>query len=415
MPAYDGRSLPNVVASVLRGLDVRPTGGPAIVPPLAADLDPFDSRRPEGPVLLFVVDGFGWFPFSAWCRRSRAPSASAWAAGARPITTVYPTTTVSALTSLSSGTTPAQHGIVGPNLYLPRLDAVVDVLRMARLGSPGREELVDAAWSPADVSGAPPLFGRGLRGTAISRHAFARTGFNRVLYEGAEFVGYATASDLAHALVGVLGRGDPPPVVFAYWDELDTVQHLRGTDPGLHDLEVDRLAHLLGHVARALGPGRARAISTIVTADHGFVPVVPELQIRLDRLPDVTAEMEGPLAGDRRSGFVRARPGRIDALEAALARRLPPGTRILRTDDVLAAGLFGPPPFHPELRARVGDLVILPPVPSGLLSPSPRPESRSPEFLGSHSGLDGAELLVPLLRGSLHDLGGADPDGPGQP
>ncbi|EQD44983.1 type I phosphodiesterase/nucleotide pyrophosphatase, partial [mine drainage metagenome] len=183
-----------------RALGIGPSEGPPVVPPLSDGLDPFDGRPPTGTILLLLVDGFGWFPFSAWSRRSRAGPARAWGDRARPITTVFPSTTVSALTSLSTGTTPAQHGIVGPNLYLPRLDAVVDVLRMARVESAGREELVDAAWRPSDVSGAASLFRRGLVGTTVTRHAFARTGFNRILYDGAEFVGYATASDLAHVL-----------------------------------------------------------------------------------------------------------------------------------------------------------------------------------------------------------------------
>ncbi|EQD73427.1 type I phosphodiesterase/nucleotide pyrophosphatase, partial [mine drainage metagenome] len=180
------------------------------------------------------------------------------------------------------------------------------------------------------------------------------------------------------------------------------------------DFEADRLTHLLGHVAREIGPGRARAVRTLVTADHGAVPVVPERQLRADRVPAIAAEMARPIAGDRRSGFFRARPGRREALAAALTRRLPAGARILGVDQALAAGLFGPPPYHPELRERIGDLIVLPPVPSGLLGATPRPESRSPDFLGSHSGLEPAELLVPLVSGSLYDLGGVDAAG-GQP
>ncbi len=413
-PAYDGRSLPNVAASIVRATGVSLGDGPPTAPPLAPSIDPLGDDPGDGPLLLLLVDGLGWFPFSAWSRRSRSSAAPAWAAGAHPITTVYPTTTVAALVSLSTGTTPAQHGVVAPNLYLPRLGGVIDVLRMARIESAGREELVGPDGTLSGISGAPPLFRRGLSGTAVSREAFRGTGFSRLLYEGAEFVGYATASDFAHTLAEVLGRPAPPPVVFAYWDELDTVQHLRGVDPRLVDFELDRLVGLLGHVARTLGPSRARSVRALVSADHGFVPVDPARQLRIDRLPEIAEAMARPLAGDRRSGFLGARPGRLHDLEAACRRRLPPGSRLLRVDDALAAGLFGPPPYHPELRERIGDLIVLPAVPYGLLGPSPRPGSRSPEFRGSHSGLDAAELLVPLVAGPLSELGGADRTG-GQP
>src|SRR5579863_10377040 len=110
---------------------------------------------------------------------------------------------------------------------------------------PGSEELVNAGWSPADVSGVPPVFRRGVRGAVLSRRQFDGTGFNRVLYDGAEFVGYSSASDLAHLLVTLLRRPEPAPVTMVYWDELDTVHHLRGPEGRLFEFEADRLAHLL--------------------------------------------------------------------------------------------------------------------------------------------------------------------------
>jgi hypothetical protein len=329
------------------------------------------------------------------------PLAHAWGRMAHPITSVFPTTTVSALTSLSTGVPPGRHGLVGPLQYLPRFDLTADILRMTRADRPGLEELVTPGWSPSQVSGVPPMFRRGVGGAALSRRKFEGTGFNRVLYDGTEFIGYTTASDLAHLLGEVLRRPEPPPVVMVYWDELDTVHHLRGPSAALFDFEAGRLAHLLAHVADATDVHRRQTTRVFVTADHGQVPVDPSRQIHVDRLPDVANEMARPLAGDRRAGYFTARWGRRDALEAALRRHMPKGTRILPMSEAVAGGLFGPPPFHPELVERLGDLLVLVPIPYGLLSPRLRVESRTPEFLGSHSGLDPEELMVPLVTGSL--------------
>ena len=407
-PAYAGRSLPNISRSVVEALGVPIGDGPPLAPPLDRELDPFEGRQTEGPVVVLLIDGFGWFPFSGWARRGASPESVWWGEHARPITTVFPTTTVAALTSLSSGTTPAQHGVVAPNLYLPQLDVVVDVLRMSRVDQPGPEELVTPSWSTASVSGSPSLFRRGVTGVALSRHQFQHTGFNRILYEGAEYVGYATASDLAHLLDELLRRTHPPPLTFAYWDELDTVHHLRGPDEVSFDFEVDRVVHLLAHVARRLGPTLARSVTMLVTGDHGQVSVDPARQIRVDLVPAIADEMVRPLAGDRRAGFFTARPGRREALRSALETYLPPGHRIIPMSEASAAGLFGPPPYHPELAERLGDFLALVPVPTGLLSPRLRHGSRSPDFRGSHSGLEPEELVVPLVTGSLHELASAD-------
>jgi Type I phosphodiesterase / nucleotide pyrophosphatase len=400
-PAYDGRSIANLLPSIVRALGLEFRTGPPLAPPLASDLDPFGGRAPEGPVVVFQVDGCGWYPFAAWSRPPGDPLAQTWGQMSRPVSSVFPTTTVSALTSLSSGVPPGRHGLVGPLQYLPRFDLTADILRMSRSDRPGLEELVGPGWSPSEVTGVPPVFRRGVRGLVLSRRKFDGTGFNRVLYDGAEFVGYTTASDLAHLLGEVLRRPQPPPLVMVYWDELDTVHHLRGPTARLFEFEATRIAHLVAHVAEGSDAERQRTTRLFVTADHGQVPVDPARQIRVDQIPEIANEMARPLAGDRRAGYFTARWGRRDALEAALRNRLPPETRILRMPDAVAAGLYGPPPYHPELVERLGDLLVLVPIPYGLLSARLRVESRTPEFLGSHSGLEPEELLVPLITGPL--------------
>jgi hypothetical protein len=400
-PAYGGRSVANLMPSILRAIGQELPKGPPLAPPLAPDLDPFEGRRAEGPIVVLQVDGFGWYPFAGWSRPEPDPLAAAWGGRARPITSVFPTTTVSALTSLSSGVPPGRHGVVGPLLYLPRLALTADILRMSRSDRPGAEELVGPGWSPSEVTGVPPVFRRGVRGAVLTRRQFDQTGFNRVLYDGAEFIGYSTASDMAHLLEEVLRRPQPPPVVLVYWDELDTVHHLRGPSQPLFEFEANRIAHLVAHVAERVDDERQRSTQLVVTADHGQVPVDPARQIRVDLIPAIADEMARPLAGDRRAGYLTARWGRLDALRSAVREHLPAGTRILSMPDAVAAGFYGPPPHHPELLERLGDLLVLVPVPYGLLTPRLRVESRAPEFLGSHSGLEPEELLVPLLSGPL--------------
>jgi hypothetical protein len=400
-PAYDGRSVANLIPSVVRALGAEVPGGPPLAPPLHAEVDPFEGRRAEGPVVVFQVDGMGWFPMSVWGATAPDPLAAIWGSRARPLTSVFPTTTVSALTSLSTGVPPARHGLLGPLQYLPRLGLTADILRMSRSDRPGADELVGPGWSPSDVTGVPSIFRRGVRGLTLTRRYFEGTGFNRVLYDGAEFAGYSTASDLAHLLEEVLRRPDPPPLVMVYWDELDTVHHLRGPTQPLFDFEASRIAHLVAHVAERTEGARARTTQLIVTADHGQVPVDPACQIRVDQVPEIADEMARPLAGDRRAGYFTARWGRVEALREALRRNLPAATRILSMPEAVSAGLFGHPPHHPELAERLGDLLVLVPIPYGLLTPRLRLESRTPEFLGSHSGLEPGELLVPLVAGPL--------------
>ncbi|EQD46652.1 type I phosphodiesterase/nucleotide pyrophosphatase, partial [mine drainage metagenome] len=212
-----------------------------MAPPLDPSLDPLEGRRPEGPVVIFLVDGLGWSRFGRWADAGASGSARRWGARAQPITTVYPTSTAAALLSLSTGATPAQHGLVGYRQYLPAYGVVADMLKMTPLGAPAPEGLIGPDWSPALMGGSPTVFRRGLRGAAISRDRFQGTGFTRWLYDGAEYVPWTTASDFAVELAGLLDRPRPPDLVLAYWDELDTAAHFHGPSDPVDRFELDRL------------------------------------------------------------------------------------------------------------------------------------------------------------------------------
>jgi hypothetical protein len=406
IPSYGGRCVANVSVSILEATGGEGRGLPPLLPPLDRALDPFGDRRAPGPVVQFLIDGIGFSRFVEWCARSRNPLGAVWGRLARPITTVFPSTTTTALCSISTGSPPGRHGLVGYRQYLPRYGVVADILKMTPAGFGANDALVGAEWQPSDISGAPTLFRRGLNATALSRDRFANSGFTRLLYDGAQYVPYSTAADLAHELHRLLSRSRPPPAIFVYWDELDTIQHLRGPSPELFDLELSHLAGLVEFVSRHLTPRRRATTTLLVTGDHGQVSATAAARVELDALPDVVREMSRPLTGDRRAGFLSAREGRVPALTRALRPHLPRGTRIVPIDSAIGAGLFGPPPFHPELRQRVGDLLVLPPSPAALTYRPPGVARPRRFLLGAHGGLEPEELVVPLIAGPLESFRG---------
>jgi hypothetical protein len=403
-PRYDGFSIANLPVSVLRAVGGQITGIPELSPPLSPEIDPFQGRSAPGPVVVVLLDGFGWFPFVRWGHGSSVPAASRWLEHASPITTVFPTTTSCALTSLSTGAAPSVHGLVGYRQYLPRYGVVADMLKMSIVGSTGRDELVGPHWTPSLVSGCPSIFRRGMGATALSRDRFAGQGFTRILYDGATFVGYSTLTDLGHELTRILTQPAPPPVTYVYWDELDTIQHLKGPRPELIDLELDQFARVLTFVRVQLPLDLAVRTTVLITGDHGQVPSSREASVALDLDPTIVPHLARPLAGDRRSGFLVARPGHLDALKEALNARLPPGSRIIPMEAAVSGGLFGPPPYHPELNERLGDLLVLVPSPAGLTYLPPGAALPSRYLLGAHGGLEPDELIVPLVAGSLSDI-----------
>jgi len=410
LPAYAGRSLPNISSSIVQALGREKPS--AALPPLDAPIDPFAGRRAEGPVLLLVVDGLGYTRLARSASRTDGGRARRLLEHAEPITSVFPTTTTVALASLSTAASPSRHGLVGYRQYLPAFGTVVDMLRQSPGGVVPDDALVGPGWSPSLVLGGPTIFRERVGdAVAVSRDRFEGRGFTRLLYDGAGYVPYAGYADFAATLASQLSGASAPPLVVAYWDELDTTSHLQGPDSAAIDLEIDRLVELLGHVAREVGRPLARRITVLLTADHGQVPAAPASQTAFDAEPALMELLARPPTGDRRVGLLRARSGSVDRLEEAVRVRLGRGTRTFRAEEAIRHGLFGPPPFHPELLERVGDLVVLVASPGGITyTPPGRPPMRR-VLLGAHGGLETDEFLVPLVAGPLADLGAEPPSG----
>ena len=403
LPAYGGRSIPNLTVSLAHAVG-RPDRASLPLPGLAPVLDPFHGGRLEGTVVVFLVDGLGWLALHESAARQPGGPASRWVGLSKPLTSVFPTTTTVALTSLSTGAAPGQHGVVGHRVYLPRFDTVAELLRMSPLGVGTAETLVGPDWTPSVVSAVPSLFRRGLPAVAVSRDRYQGSGFTRLLYDGAEFVAYATLGDFASALVDLLSRSEPPPVVFAYWDDLDVTEHLRGPLPGLLDLEVDRVASLLAFVAHHLEPRVVRRSTLILTGDHGQVPMAPDHQLIADQDRGLLDLLAHPPSGDRRATYFSARPGRRSELKEVLEARRPPRSHLLEMPDAVEGGLYGPAPFHPELSSRLGDFLLLMPSPGGVSYTVLGNRPRGRPMKGAHGGLEPDELLVPMVAGSFEEV-----------
>src|SRR5215467_7702970 len=130
MPALDGASVAGLVPSLFGMAD------DAWIP---------EPARSADAVVLLVLDGLGWSAVQD--HGARMPRLSRLEGGS--ITTVVPSTTATALTSISTGLAPAQHGIVGYRILVD--GRVLNVLRWTT----GTKERPP---DPFDVQRHPPFF-----------------------------------------------------------------------------------------------------------------------------------------------------------------------------------------------------------------------------------------------------------------
>ncbi len=363
LPDYGGACLSGVV--------------PALVAPA--------GRRPgwvQGPaaeaetVVLLVVDGLGWGQLRA--RPRVAPVLTGLAGG--PITSVAPTTTATALTSISFASVPAAHGMIG--------------YRMRVAGPSGAETLNALRWTTASGDARPfvaPttfLVGRAFDGRpvpVVTRARFAGTGFSVAHLAGANQVGWHLPSAIPVEVARLVAAGER--FVYAYYDGLDTTAHVAGLGE-LYDAELTAVDRLVGDLLDVLGSSAA----LVVTADHGQVEV-GDAVARLD--PSVLEGAAGT-SGEARFRWLHAEPGAADDLLAATSDRYGDEAWVRSFEQVEADGWFGGP-LSPAVRSRVGDVALLPAGPTGYLDPGEGGGDH--RLVCRHGSLTYDEVLVPLVSG----------------
>jgi len=393
LPDYAGYSIASVPSLICRALGVTDVEPPRLesIPVPAADR-----------VVLLVIDGLGYRSLLRLSAEEELPSLRALAAGGLflPLTSVFPSTTVAALTTLTTGLPPLAHGMIGYRLYLREVGAITNMIRFSLVGSNHNGSALDAGLDPDRLLPGRTFYerlsGREIETDVLLPRAIAGSGLSKILYRGCSHVHpMASIGDMCVGAREMLREADERRLLTLYWPGLDTVAHVRGPQSDAYLAEARAIdaavgRELIGHLDRTL---------LIITSDHGFVPMSPSDYVQLTDLDGLDESALLPPVGEPRASYLYLRYG----AEAAGRTKhdgptlLPGNILRLTTDQVLSSGLLGAGLPHPEVRRRLGDLALISTGNAGVA----HPYLDAPTLRGMHGGLSADEMLVPLIAASL--------------
>ena len=382
LPDYAGGSIVNLAASLLQAFGIQPPNTPCR-PEL---LDPALLAGAPGVVLL-VCDALGRSQLDRALASGRAPRLERLVAqapgGVCTLTSVFPTTTTSALPSLSTALTPAQHGMLGMRQWLAEIGALGDMLRFRTVAEPPQP--IDAEL----IRSAPTLYEQfrdhGFAAVAISASQHQGTGFTNLLHEGAQYLGYDGQSEIPYLLKTSLERHQGQRSFhYVYWHLVDTLSHNYGPLSEPCALEMEFVDLMLGKIMDCC----ARAGHTLLlTADHGQIALDPDRALIMGQ--DLGRLLRYPPAGGRRACYLAAKD--LDALRAhpLLQHR---DLLVMSTGEAVAQNWFGGDCSH--YRSRLGDFILVPA--DGCQLIYDYGQGTHPNR-GGHAGLSAEEMLVPLI------------------
>lgn len=361
-PEYNGACVTNIIPALLGpgGTDALPAFFPEVA-------------RGASQVVLLVVDGLGWHQLQDRIQRNPAcvPTIASMQGGS--ITTIAPTTTVTALTSIATGVAPGEHGLIGYRIDFA--GRVVQMLRWADDRGDARRRL-----TPRDVQPCPPFMGASI--PVLSKAEFDGTAFTEAHLREQKMFSWRAASSMAVEVRKLLTRGEK--FVYCYYDGVDKIAHERGFGE-FYDSELLAADRLVADIASSLPKGAV----LLVTADHGQVMVGGNTR---QLAPEVTRHLSHQ-SGEGRFRWLHVNSSRIDEVVAAVKSHHGDVAWVMTRDEMIDAGYFGPR-VTDVVRRRMGDVAVMARADVSFDDPADKTYF---ELQCRHGSMTSAEVDVPFI------------------
>jgi hypothetical protein len=379
LPDYLGGSIVNLMASLITAL-----GGEELLYPPLRLLPPARLAQSRNVVLL-VIDGLGHEHLT------RADAGVLRRGLLGPVTSVFPSTTATAITTFLTGSGPQQHALPGWHTYFKELGSVVAVLPFrARHGGP---PLGDTGIDAGALFGHVPVFNRiRAQSFVVAPERIVHSDYNTAHTGPATRKAYNTLREMFATTAHIVRDSRERTYVYAYWPELDRLAHEHGIgsrEAAAHLTELDKeFGHFLERI-------QGSDSTVIVTADHGFVDADPDHAVELDAHPKLAESLLLPLCGERRAAYCYVHPDRRAQFEDYVQSVLAAEVELIPSAKLIERGYFGLGPAHPRLHERIGDYTLVmrgrATIKDWLMG------ERRYSQVGVHGGVSAAEMRVPLV------------------
>ncbi len=236
-PKYDGYSIVNIPETVAKLLGVRATR-----PLVDEKLSGYAGTEH---VVLLLLDGFGAAQLKFAREHYGVPSFEQLFSKADHlgITSVFPSTTSSAMASLHTGLTPQEHGVIGYTMFISQLGTITQMLRFTPVL--GGRSVFDSGLDPESFLNARTIHERlteeRVFSTVYTPNHILDSGLSRITYRGAEVEPCFSFTDSVIRARKNLEKDRGNSFHFVYYASPDTVAHARGPYTEVFAAELESL------------------------------------------------------------------------------------------------------------------------------------------------------------------------------
>ena len=378
-PNYQDGSIVNLMSAICRACDTQ------LSPYEPHPKIPITELKEAKNIILLLIDGLGYQYIKRYGTNSTFHKYLI-----DSMTSVFPTTTASAITSITTATAPAQHAFTGWFMHLKEIGCVSAVLPfMPRVSM----QPLGNAVSISDVFQLEPMFIHLKRlSFIVNQRRIINSEYSVLTSQGAERVAYIGLSDFFAQVENLAKYDDTKKYIYGYWPDFDALCHTHGIHSDIVKQHFNDLDELFSEFLKYL---KGTDSVVIVTADHGLVETENNSIVHLDAHPELAKMLTLPLCGEPRAAYCYVKSNQTKAFESYVQMHLSSQCELHRSDDLITQHYFGLGTPNEKLSDRIGDYTLIMKnnhvIKDTLLGEKPFVQ------IGVHGGLSDWELQVPLI------------------
>jgi hypothetical protein len=380
-PDYLGLSLVNLMSSIQRGFGANADYSPCNL------LPPEELLKSES-VILLLIDGLGYQYLI-----QNGQNSYLFKHNKGFLTSVFPSTTAAAISTIYTGLAPQNHGVLAWFMYLRTLGTVVTTLPMYIRYN--KTSLLTREISPEKIFSVPSIFQNlPITSYMILPKELENSAYNRVFTAKANSLYYRTIEEFLAYPVNLVKNVSKRKLIIGYWPKIDECAHKTGmsSPETLSEFcNIDQqIASFIDRI-NTLG----KNVTIIVTADHGLIDTTPERTVFLEQHPQLADCLALPCCGEPRTVFCYVRPRKVEQFENYVKNDLADIADLHPTDSLIAENYFGLGNFHPEFLSRVGDYHLF--MKENYTFKDLLLGEKRQILIGNHGGTSIEEMQIPLI------------------
>lgn len=329
-------------------------------------------------IVYLVIDGMGTrileknLPTTSFLRKNQIDT----------ITSVFPSTTATATTSLTSALTPAEHG-----WFAWTVDFNGEIIELFLNRNFYTHELTpDRNFTKHTLP-----YKNFFEDKNLKREIYSCFGADLCSKIHAEHeIEYHSLGQMFRCLHQICNQPDPK-FIYGYYPKLDAYLHDYGTKARRSRHLLKTIQHKIVHLAK-----KHPDTIFVITADHGQTDVQGFTYICDDT--EIQACLAHPISLESRSACFKLKPGKDADFRAAFQKYTDDYT-LYSSQDLIKQGLFGDFKLHPEYQKYLGDYIAIGGSSAKMMIFKHGDEYHSRKHLyhGVHTGLTADEMEVPVI------------------